>query len=79
MQIILLRVGIDTGSGGIHGPLFSDGSFEYIPNSGLLDERGPPTSALARVRRGKLTLHLGRFRWSIDRNLRPGTRRDRAG
>jgi len=24
----LLRVGIDTGSGGIHGPLFSDGSFE---------------------------------------------------
>jgi len=31
MQIVLLRVGIDTGSGGILGPLFSDGSFEYIP------------------------------------------------
>ncbi len=31
MQIVLLRVGIDTGCGGIHGPLFSDGSFEYIP------------------------------------------------
>jgi hypothetical protein len=31
MQIVLLRVGIDTGSGGIHGPLFADGSFEYIP------------------------------------------------
>jgi len=31
VQIVLLRVGIDTGSGGIHGPLFSDGSFEYIP------------------------------------------------
>lgn len=31
MQIVLLRVGIDSGSGGIHGPLFSDGSFEYIP------------------------------------------------
>ena len=31
MQVVLLRVGIDTGSGGIHGPLFSDGSFEYIP------------------------------------------------
>ena len=30
-QVVLLRVGIDTGSGGIHGPLFSDGSFEYIP------------------------------------------------
>jgi hypothetical protein len=31
MQVVLLRVGIDTGSGGIHGPIFSDGSFEYIP------------------------------------------------
>ncbi len=31
MQIVLLRVGIDTGSGGIHGPLFADCSFEYIP------------------------------------------------
>jgi hypothetical protein len=31
MQVVLLRVGIDTGAGGIHGPLFSDGSFEYIP------------------------------------------------
>ena len=31
MQVVLLRVGIDTGSGGIHGPLFSDGCFEYIP------------------------------------------------
>jgi Nucleotide modification associated domain 3 len=31
MQVVLLRVGIDTGSGGIHGPIFPDGSFEYIP------------------------------------------------
>jgi len=31
MKIALLRVGIDTGSGGIHGPLFRDSSFEYIP------------------------------------------------
>lgn len=31
MQIALLRIGIDTGSGGIHGPLFQDGTFEYIP------------------------------------------------
>lgn len=31
MQIALLRVGIDTGSGGIHGPLFKNGTFEYIP------------------------------------------------
>lgn len=27
----MLRIGIDTGSGGIHGPLFQDGSFDYIP------------------------------------------------
>ncbi len=31
MKIALLRIGIDTGSGGIHGPLFQDGTFEYIP------------------------------------------------
>lgn len=31
MKIVLLRVGIDTGCGGINGPLFADGSFEYIP------------------------------------------------
>ena len=31
MQVVLLRVGIDTGSGGIHGPLFKSGRFEYIP------------------------------------------------
>ena len=30
-DVVLLRVGIDTGSGGIHGPIFRDGSFEYIP------------------------------------------------
>lgn len=31
MQIVLLRVGIDTGSGGILGPVFADGSFELLP------------------------------------------------
>ena len=31
MKAAMVRVGIDTGSGGIHGPLFRDGSFEYIP------------------------------------------------
>jgi hypothetical protein len=31
MKIALVRIGIDTGSGGIHGPLFRDGTFEYIP------------------------------------------------
>jgi hypothetical protein len=31
MKAVLLRVGIDTGAGGIHAPLFSDHTFEYIP------------------------------------------------
>jgi len=31
MKAAMLRIGIDTGSGGIHGPLFADGSFEYVP------------------------------------------------
>lgn len=29
-QVVLLRVGIDSGSGGIQGPLFRDGSFEFV-------------------------------------------------
>ena len=31
MKIAMLRLGIDTGSGGILGPLFQDGTFEYVP------------------------------------------------
>jgi hypothetical protein len=41
MKIVMLRVGIDTGSGGIHSPLFQDGSFEFvhIPDGCNVDER----------------------------------------
>lgn len=31
MKIAMLRVGVDSGSGGIQGPLFEDDTFEYIP------------------------------------------------
>lgn len=31
MNVVLLRVGIDSGTGGAQGPLFDDGTFEYIP------------------------------------------------
>lgn len=31
MQVVLLRVGIDTGAGGISGPLLADDQFEFIP------------------------------------------------
>ena len=35
-QAVLLRVGIDSGSGGIQGPLFEDGTFELI---GIPDQK----------------------------------------
>lgn len=31
MKAMLLRVGIDKGAGGALGPIFEDGSFEYVP------------------------------------------------
>jgi hypothetical protein len=39
--VALLRVGIDSGSGGMDGPLFADGTFEFvpIPDATGLDER----------------------------------------
>jgi hypothetical protein len=41
MKVVLLRVGIDKGSGGIYGPLFQDDSFEfiYIPDKHSADKR----------------------------------------
>ena len=29
-QVVLLRVGIDSGCGGIQGPLYKDGTFEFV-------------------------------------------------
>lgn len=41
MKVALLRVGIDSGCGGMQGPLFRDGSFEFIPipDDRMLDNR----------------------------------------
>jgi hypothetical protein len=41
MNVVLLRVGIDSGCGGAHSPLFQDQTFEFIPipDSRRLDER----------------------------------------
>src|SRR3990170_1193907 len=39
MKVVLLRVGIDTGSGGTYGPIFADGSFEFVPIPGGFDSR----------------------------------------
>jgi hypothetical protein len=37
VHVVLLRVGIDTAEGGISGPLFADGGFEFVP---IPDARG---------------------------------------
>ncbi len=37
MKVALLRVSVDSGCGGIQGPLFRDGTFEFIP---IPDDRG---------------------------------------
>jgi hypothetical protein len=50
MQVVLLRVGIDTGSGGIHGPLFSDRSFEYIPIPDRFGGKGVDTRTYGNTR-----------------------------
>jgi hypothetical protein len=41
MKVAMVRIGADSGSGGIQGPLFSDGSFDYvpIPDASGTDER----------------------------------------
>lgn len=41
-NVLLLRVGIDSGTGNGHGPLFQDNSFEYIPIPE--GKNGPQTS-----------------------------------
>ena len=53
MRVVLLRVGIDMGEGGINGPLFADGGFEFlpIPDSRGLDDR---TYGNTRGRSGRL-------------------------
>ena len=40
MRVVLLRVGIDSGYGGIQGPLFRDRSFELIPIPDRFGGRG---------------------------------------
>jgi len=60
MQVVLLRVGIDTGSGGIHGPLFSDGSFEYIPIPDRFRGKGVDARTYGNTR-GKAELKLADY------------------
>jgi Nucleotide modification associated domain 3 len=52
MNVVLLRVGIDTGCGGIHSPLFGDGTFEFVP---IPDSKGldPRTYGNSHGRKGR--------------------------
>lgn len=50
MQVVLLRVGIDTGSGGILGPLFNDGSFEYLPIPDNFGRQGVDSRTYGKMR-----------------------------
>lgn len=68
MQVVLLRVGIDTGSGGIHGPLFRDGSFEYIPIPDRFRGKGIDRRTYGNTRGRKGQVLVDYF---------PATRRDR--
>jgi len=40
MQVVLLRVGIDSGCGGMQGPLLNDNQFEYIPIPDTFQKKG---------------------------------------
>lgn len=40
MQVVLLRVGIDSGCGGMQGPLLKDNLFEYIPIPDTFKKKG---------------------------------------
>ncbi len=54
MQVCLLRVGIDTGSGGMLGPLFRDGTFEYVPIPEGRGERGKTYGEIKGKKTGEL-------------------------
>lgn len=47
MRVVLLRVGIDTGEGGISSPLFADGQFELVRSRMLAASTRAPTAPRA--------------------------------
>jgi len=57
-RVCLLRVGIDTGSGGILGPLFRDGTFEYIP---IPEGLGEPGKTYGEIRGCRTRRQLSEF------------------
>jgi len=64
MKVALLRVGIDTGSGGIHGPLFQDGTLNIFRYQMVLEK----TNALMEHNRQKGTNLISYF--PVSANLK---------
>ena len=52
-RVVLLRVGIDAGAGGMQGPLFRDHTFEFVPIPGATDAADPRTYGNTRGRLGR--------------------------
>lgn len=72
MRVVLLRVGIDSGAGGMQGPLFEDGSFEFVPIPDHFDHPGdnPETYGSTKCRAGRLLLdYFPEKMWAKYRNV----------
>jgi hypothetical protein len=73
MRVVLLRVGIDSGSGGIQGPLFEDRSFELIPIPDGFGGLGvnPKTYGNTHGRKGRLLIEYFPDRLRKKMSARP--------
>lgn len=72
MQVVLLRVGIDSGAGGMQGPLFEDGSFDFVPIPDCFHKKGenPETYGNTKGRSGRLLLdYFPEHRWAKYKNF----------
>ena len=66
MKVALLRVGIDSGAGGMQGPLFDDGSFEFVPIPG---KGSPRTYGNTKGRHGRNLIEYFRTERSRRKNM----------
>lgn len=58
MKALLLRVGIDKGCGGTLGPIFDDGSFEFVP---IPESVAPPNAVTYNDRIGRMGKRLSTY------------------
>ncbi|MEX0727139.1 MAG: hypothetical protein WD065_12760 [Planctomycetaceae bacterium] len=65
-QVVLLRVGIDSGCGGIQGPLFNDGTFEFVC---IPDNKGVSVHTYGKMVGKNGTSHVNYFPESRRRSM----------